>query len=218
MKVDFQGPLRPPAGARDILLVRHGSADPPAPDGLINGRSDPPLNARGREQAAAVARRLAGEPVAAVFSTPLVRAAQTAAAVGAEHGIAPVVLEQFNEIYLGEWEGHGIHARGAAADPEFVAMMSAQRWDVIPGAEPTDVFAARVRAGIEAIADAGADGAPTVAVTHAGVIAEVLRQITGSQPFAFLLSANGSISRVMRLPGGRWQLLAFNDTAHLPAG
>lgn len=215
MKVDFQGPLSPPPGARDILLVRHGSADPPAPDGLIRGRSDPPLNARGREQAAAVARRLAAEPVGAVFATPLVRAAETAAAVGAVHGIEPVVLEQLNEVYLGEWEGHGIHARGAAADPEFVAMLRAQRWDVIPGAEPAGDLGARVRAGMEAIADAGRDGVTSVAVTHAGVIAEVLRQITGSEPFAFLMSANGSISRVMRLPDGRWQLIAFNDTAHL---
>jgi hypothetical protein len=29
------------------------------------------------------------------------------------------------------------------------------------------------------------------------------------------MSANGSVSRVMRLPDGRWQLIAFNDTAHL---
>ena len=75
-------------------------------------------------------------------------------------------------------------------------MLRAQRWDVIPGAEPADEFGARVRAGMEAVADAGADGVASVAVTHAGVIAEALRQITGSEPFAFLMSANGSISRV----------------------
>lgn len=199
------------------MLVRHGSADPPAPDGLIGGRSDPPLNARGREQAAAAAQRLAGEPVGAVFATPLRRAAQTAAAVAAGHGLEPVVVDELNEVYLGEWEGHGIHAHGTAADPEFVAMLRAQRWDVIPGAEPADDFGVRVRAGMEAVADAGADGVVSVAVTHAGVIAEALRQVTGSQPFAFLMSANGSISRVMRMPDGRWTLIAFNDTAHLTA-
>jgi len=152
-----------------------------------------------------------------VFSTPLVRAAETAAAVAAEHGIEPVVLDEFNEVYLGEWEGHGIHARGSAGDPEFVAMLRAQRWDVIPGAEPAGDFSARVRAGVEAVAAAGGDGGVTVAVTHAGVIAEVLRQITGSEPFAFLMSANGSISRVLRMPDGRWTLITFNDTAHLVA-
>jgi hypothetical protein len=39
--------------------------------------------------------------------------------------------------------------------------------------------------------------------------------VTGSRKFAFLYAENGSLTRLMRLPSGRWNLIAFNDTAHL---
>ena len=46
---------------------------------------------------------------------------------------------------------------------------------------------------------------------------------TGSRPFAFIHSDNGSISRLVHMPGGRLLLRSFNDTNHLavltgPAG
>jgi probable phosphoglycerate mutase len=218
VKVDFQRPFTAPDGAHEVLLVRHGAVDAPAPDGLIGGRSDPPLNARGREQAGAVAERLAGEQICALFTTPLRRTIETAAPILDRHDMDPVVVPELGEIFLGEWEGHGIHDRGARADPEFVAMMRVQRWDVIPGAEDQQAFAARVRDGIATVADAAVAGAVAVAVTHSAVIAEICRQATGSEPFAFLTSTNGSITRLVRMPEGHWLLLSFNETEHLRGG
>jgi probable phosphoglycerate mutase len=215
VKVDFQRALTAPEGAQEVLLVRHGACDPPAPDGLIGGRSDPSLNERGRGEAAAAAERLAGERVGAVFTTPLRRTAETAAPIVERHGLEPVVLPELVEVYLGEWEGHGIHDRGSRGDPELTRVLSEQRWDLIPGAEPGDVFAERVRAGIERVADAAPDGAVSVAVTHSAVIAEFCRQITGSEPFAFLHNTNGSLTRLFRMPDRRWVLISFNETTHL---
>jgi 2,3-bisphosphoglycerate-dependent phosphoglycerate mutase len=215
VKVDFQRALTAPEGAQEVLLVRHGACDPPPPDGLIGGRSDPSLNERGRGEAAAAAERLAGERVGAVFTTPLRRTAETAAPIVERHGLEPVVLPELVEVYLGEWEGHGIHDRGSRGDPELTRVLSEQRWDLIPGAEPGDVFAERVRAGIERVADAAPDGAVSVAVTHSAVIAEFCRQITGSEPFAFLHNTNGSLTRLFRMPDRRWVLISFNETTHL---
>jgi probable phosphoglycerate mutase len=215
VKVDFQRALTAPEGAQEVLLVRHGACDPPAPDGLIGGRSDPSLNERGRGEAAAAAERLAGERVGAVFTTPLRRTAETAAPIVERHGLEAVVLPELVEVYLGEWEGHGIHDRGSRGDPELTRVLSEQRWDLIPGAEPGDVFAERVRAGIERVADAAPDGAVSVAVTHSAVIAEFCRQITGSEPFAFLHNTNGSLTRLFRMPDRRWVLISFNETTHL---
>lgn len=211
MKVDFQRTLALPPGASELILVRHGSVDPPshAAD-LIAGRSDPPLNARGKAQASAVCRRLAALPGAPIFASPLRRTTQTVAGAGRD----ATVLDALTEVYLGEWEGYGIATRGAAADPEFVAMMQAQRWDLIPGAEAADVFAARVDGVLNELAGAARDGV-VVAVTHAGVIGEMCRQVTGSEPFAFLSCANGSVTRIARMPEGRWTLLSFNETWHL---
>lgn len=217
VKIDFQRAMTAPPGAREVVLVRHGACDPPAPDGLINGRSDPSLNERGREEAAAAGERLARESVAAVFISHLRRTEETAAAILARHPLEPAVAEDIGEIYLGEWEGHGIHTRGASGDPELARVFAEQRWDLVPGAEPMDGWAARVRRGIEAAADAGSDGKVVVAVTHSAVIAEFCRQITGSDPFAFLLNSNGSLTRVMRMKSGEWKLLSFNDTEHIHA-
>jgi len=215
VRIDFQAQFAPPPGAADVLLVRHGSCDPPAPGGLIDGRSDPGLNAAGRAQAEAVADRLGREPIAALFATPLRRTRETAAPLAERAGIAAVVVPQLNEVFLGDWEGHEIHRRGATGDPEFAAMIEAGRWDVVPGAEPAGEFAARVRSGLDAVGDAAGDELPAVAVTHSAVLAQLLSQITGARPFAFLGCANGGITRVVRMPDRGWTLVSYNDTSHL---
>jgi probable phosphoglycerate mutase len=215
VKIDFQRALTAPPGAHEVILVRHGACDPPAPDGLIAGRSDPGLNERGRAEAAAAGERLRREPVAAVFASHLRRTTETAAPIAAPFELEPTVLEDLGEIYLGEWEGHGIHDRGSRGDPELAQVFAEQRWDLVPGAEDLDGFGVRVRRGIEAVADAAGDGSVAVAVTHSAVIAEFLRQITDAEPFAFLHNTNGSLSRVIRLPDRRWILASFNDTEHV---
>lgn len=215
VKVDFQRALTAPPGAHEVVLVRHGACDPPPPDGLIDGRSDPSLNERGMAEAAAAAERLRETPIAAAFATPLRRTTETAAAILAGHEVDAVVLPDLVEVYLGEWEGHGIHDRGSRGDPELVRVLTEQRWDLIPGAEAGEVFAARVRRGIEQVADAAGDGTVALAVTHSAVIAELCRQVTGSEPFAFLHNANGSLTRLFRMPDKRWILVGFNETAHL---
>ena len=73
--------------------------------GVFRGRSDVALNERGLAQAAGVAESLAGEPLVAVYSSPMVRALDTARAVAARHGLEPVVDRAFNNIDLGEWQG-----------------------------------------------------------------------------------------------------------------
>lgn len=216
VKIDFQRALTAPEGAQEVLLVRHGACDPPATVGdLIGGRSDPSLNERGQREAAAVTQRLGDFNIGAVFATPLRRTGETAAATAAGHGLEATVLPDLVEVYLGEWEGPGIHDRGSRGDAEFVRMMREQRWELIPGAEPAAEFAARVRRGLEQVADAVGDGEVAVAFTHSAVIAEALRQVTGSEPFAFLHNANGSFSRLFRMPDRRWVLVSFNETDHL---
>jgi 2,3-bisphosphoglycerate-dependent phosphoglycerate mutase len=216
VKIDFQRALAAPEGAREVILVRHGACDPPATVGdLIGGRSDPSLNERGLKEAAALTAKLSGLDIGAIFATPLRRTSETAAATAAATGLAPEILDDLVEVYLGEWEGPGIHERGARGDAEFVRVMREQRWELIPGAEPAVEFAARVRRGLERVGDAASDGKVAVAFTHSAVIGECLRQVSGSEPFAFLLNANGSYSRLYRMPDRRWVVASFNETDHL---
>ena len=92
-------------------------------------------------------------------------------------------------------------------------MWAEERWDVIPGAEPAETFAARTGA------PSGGSRRPypdqrVAVVVHGGVIAVVLAMATGSRPFAFLGADNASISRLVITPH-RWVLRTYNDTAHL---
>jgi broad specificity phosphatase PhoE len=89
-----------------LLLVRHGETDTNR-DGLGLGRGDPPLNAAGERQAAAAARRLlAWGEVAAVYTSPLLRARQTAERIAATLGVALAEpLDALAEMDVGEFEG-----------------------------------------------------------------------------------------------------------------
>jgi probable phosphoglycerate mutase len=94
-------------------------------------------------------------------------------------------------------------------------MFAEESWNVLPNAEPMEEFAARVRRGVLDIVEAMAPNTTVVSFSHAGTIAELCRQATGSRPFAFVAPENTSISRLIVGPDGRWKLRSFNDVAHL---
>jgi 2,3-bisphosphoglycerate-dependent phosphoglycerate mutase len=216
VKVDFQRPFSPPDGAREVLLVRHGSTGAPLENAPPPGTGGASLSDVGRAQADAVATRLADAPIAAVVVSSLRRTHESAAPLVSARGLRPLELADLREVELGDWEHGELSRRAARADQEFRRVLSEQRWDVIPNAERADVFADRVRRGLAAAADAGGDAeGPVVVFTHGGVIAEACHQVTGSEPFAFLVVGNGSLTRLVRLENGRWMLLGFNDLAHL---
>ena len=202
-----------------MVLIRHGAsaaAVPGEPFPMVLGRGDPPLSPEGEAQALAVADRLVAEPLARLFVTPLRRTAETAAPLAQRTGLEPEAIEDLCEVHLGEWEGGELRIRVARGDELAQRLAREERWDLIPGAEPMDAFGARVRAGLERVVAATGPGATAAAVVHGGVIGEACRQATGSRPFAFIHSDNGSVTRLVVLGDGRWLLRSFNDIAHLP--
>ncbi|HEV2784082.1 MAG TPA: histidine phosphatase family protein [Actinophytocola sp.] len=211
-----QARFTPPPGSTELLLVRHGESAP-ARRGhtfpLVDGLSDPDLAPEGREQAERVADRLCVAKIDHVYVTPLRRTSQTAAPLVERLGMTPKVEPGLREVYLGEWEG-GLFRQKVAENGETAKRLwTEQRWDVIPGAEPAEEFAARVREAIERLAAAHPD--ETVAVfTHGGVIGQALAHAARSRPFAFVGADNASISHLVITPEV-WILRRFNDTAHL---
>ena len=213
-----QRPFRAPAGATEVILVRHGAsavAFPDRPFPLVGGQSDPGLAPEGEAQAEALVDRLAAEPLAGLFVTPLRRTQQTAAPLAARLGLEPVLVPELTEVRLGDFEGGEWRIRAANGDPLVARVFAEERWDVIPNAEPMDDFARRVRTGIEKVVESAGADAVVAAVSHGGVIAELCHQATGSRPFAFMFVDNASLTRLVVLPDGRWVLRSFNDTAHL---
>jgi 2,3-bisphosphoglycerate-dependent phosphoglycerate mutase len=205
-----------PPGATDLLLVRHG-ASAAYVDGtsfpLVDGQGDPPLSAEGVAQAVEVCARLAATGVDAIYVTTLRRTGQTAAPLAARLGQPALVEPDLREVHLGAWEGGIFRKNVADGHPISLRMLAEERWDVIPGAEPSAALAGRVQMAIERIAAAHA-GQRVAAFTHGGVIGQVLALASGSRPFAFLGAENASISRLV-ITGDRWVVRGFNDTAHL---
>jgi 2,3-bisphosphoglycerate-dependent phosphoglycerate mutase len=211
-----QARFQPPPGSTEFLLVRHGESAP-ARRGqrfpLVDGLSDPDLAPEGREQALRVADRLSVAKIDHIYVTTLRRTVQTAAPLVERLGMTPTVEAGLREVFLGEWEG-GLFRQMVAENGELAQRLwTEERWDVIPGAEPADAFADRVREAVERLAAAHPD--ETVAVfTHGGVIGQVLAHAARSRPFAFIGADNGSISQVVITPR-TWIIRRFNDTAHL---
>ena len=207
-----------PPDATEVVIVRHGASAVAIPGerfALVLGRGDPELSPEGRVQAEAVGRRLAADPPAAVFVTPLQRTVQTAAPLVERTGLEATVVDDLIEVSMGEWEGGEFRIRAHRGDPVVLRALHEERWDVIPGGEPMDAIAARVRAGVETIVARTGPGATAAAFLHGGIIGEICRQATGARPFAFIHADNGSISRLVVLGDGRWLLRSFNDVAHL---
>lgn len=154
------------AGCNEVLLVRHGETDANA-TARFQGRADTRLNDRGRAQSRALAAELRGEGLRALYSSPLLRALETARILGAACGLEPVLDERLVEADAGAWTGRLIadiiageraeYARWRAADPTFR----------FPGGESVAEQAQRIAA---ALADVAAGPLPALVVTHGGTI------------------------------------------------
>ncbi|HWH95620.1 MAG TPA: histidine phosphatase family protein [Baekduia sp.] len=207
-----------PGNATEVLLVRHGASQdavPGEPFEMLEGHADPALSPIGEQQAQAVCARLAQAPPDALFITSLRRTAQTAAPLVESTNLEPTVIPDLSEVRLGEWEGGELRVRTAKGDPLVAKIFDEQRWDIIPGAEPAEEFAARVRSGLNLVVEITGPGRVAAAVVHGGVIGELARQATNAPRLAFIHAENTSVSRIVVFDDGRWLLRSFNDTSHL---
>ena len=93
------------AGFPGVLLARHGETDDNREPIRVQGFMDTPLNDTGREQAAALAARMADTELASVWASDLSRARETAEIVGAAVGLEVALDERLREGYRGRWEG-----------------------------------------------------------------------------------------------------------------
>jgi len=200
--------------AKRLVLVRHGDLGE-GYRGRYVGRTDLPLAAEGRRQAAAMAGELGRIEGAHILCSPLLRARETAEiALGKEAAFS--VDDDLREIDFGRWELMNF-AQIVAADPAAVESWAALEDDfTFPGGESIGAFRKRVGAVAGRIA---ADRAETVvAFTHGGVIRLIVCHFLGLDYRRYLLFdvRPGSISEIA-IEGGKGVLTRLNDRCHLEA-
>jgi broad specificity phosphatase PhoE len=154
--------------AADLLLIRHAESTWNA-TGRWQGHGDPPLSARGREQAEALARALARLTPALVVTSDLARAVATGDPIArALAGVAPRCVG-LRELDVGSWTGL-TRAQIVARDPDALARFESGAEDApAGGAETRAALAKRVREALARLPGLGT-ASPIAIVTHLGVI------------------------------------------------
>ncbi len=87
-----------------LYIIRHGQTDWNIAK-KIQGRQDIPLNERGHFQAQCLGKAMENRPITAVFSSPQIRAMETAIAVASPAGVPVIPVRDLMEINYGVWEG-----------------------------------------------------------------------------------------------------------------
>src|SRR5690349_21569903 len=139
-----------------ILLARHGETDWNR-EGRWQGHSDQPLNATGLLQAQALARRLAREQIDALYTSDLLRAPQTAAAVDREAGLEPIPTSGLREVDVGDL-AELKRAAGAERFPGWYARWREESLYAYPCGEQFADQGDRALAAFDRIADRHAGG------------------------------------------------------------
>jgi alpha-ribazole phosphatase len=196
----------------DLWLVRHGETAWNR-ERRFQGARDVELSARGREQAAALARALSGHRFAAVYTSPLGRTRETAAACGEVLGLVPTEAPDLREVGLGDWEGMTVDAVVERDRDRYWRWLTTPAESPPPGGEPMEGFQRRVTRALHGLAARHREDA-VLAVTHGGAIAVALCHCLGLGLNALwrLRIENTSVTR-LRWPAGRLHVL--NDTRHL---
>ncbi len=203
-----------PADATCLYLIRHGESLWNR-EGRWQGWQDPPLTEAGWFQAARLSLRFTREPLAAVYSSPLRRALDSARVLALPHGLAVQVVTALREKAQGEWEGRTT-AEIQARDPEaYLAWRRNPAADPIPAAESLAALQQRALAALGLIARRH-PGETVAVVTHGAWIKAVLLGVLGAplDHLHRLVQANAAVNRLDHA-GGRYAVRSVNDTCHL---
>lgn len=208
-------------GSTEIYLIRHADALPGADEVVDGGYDDQPLSELGRRQSLALAQRMKEIPVAALYSSPVKRAWQTASFIGDALGLEVCVDEELREVDLQpapyllahlEPEERAIAVRAYLRDIE-AAALRVGIWSQIPGCESSAMLRTRLTLAVNRIAGQYL-GKRIAIVTHTGAINAYIAASLGLERDFFFPASNTSIS-VMRVKGKQHLLIRLNDIAHL---
>lgn len=207
----WRGSSEPPTR---FVLLRHGQTRRSV-DRAYSGRGDLPLTEAGEAQAALAAKRLGSlDGVAAVISSPLRRAIQTAEPVAAQLGLPVTVHTGLIESDYGEWESLTF-AEAATRDPDLHAGWLRDTSVAPPGGESLDAVHRRVRRARDELITAHA-GSTIVVVSHVAPVKILLAMALDAWPSVlFRLHLDLASVSIAEFFSDGAAVRLVNDTSHL---
>ena len=198
-----------------VYVVRHGQTDWNK-EGRIQGGTDNPLNATGREQAATMGRLMAEVKVDTVYVSSHQRARQTAEVF---QGRTPVVpMDELRERFFGKFEGAN------DKDAAIVADWNKRRFtwaDDMEGGETLESQSRRAESALKAIRDKHANGGTVVIVGHGGINPLLVSHLIGVPPQEGASAINQSNDEIYRIElpkngaSAIWKLIPRNRLGEL---
>lgn len=198
-----------------VFLVRHGATQLSAEDRFA-GAVDVLLSDEGREQAQRLGERLAGEPIAAVYASPMKRTIETARLLAMPHALEVQPMDALREIDHGRWEGR------SRAEVENAFAVEYQRWEDDPytfapdGGESGLQVTARALPALLQLVEKHPSQTFAV-VSHKATIRLLLSSLLGFDPRRYRdrLDQNPAALNVIDFKtSAHARLTLFNDVSH----
>lgn len=195
-----------------IYLVRHGETEANV-TGVLQGQSDVALNENGKQQALLVGKRLKNKHFDVIFSSDLSRAAVTAQAIAGNREIFYTPL--LREWDLGEWVGL-TWSQVTEKFPEEVRLFESGSLEaLVSGGESRREFYERAEKVIQWLISEH-KGKEILCVSHGGLLRAIFAAAAGESGLKSVRTDNTCICSLKYFHhNGTWQLVSWNDTAHL---
>lgn len=196
-----------------LLLIRHGVTDWNVAK-KWQGHADIPLNETGHQQAAALAKRLAGWPLTAVISSDLQRCTQTAVPIAAAHNLQPTFDPLWRERDVGDFSGFTTDE----AKIRFPELWQNNYTGLVdpPNGESSTALLWRTISAYEKVL-ATHPGQMVAVISHGGTLHALIAHLIGlnnGEHGRFSLRGNTGLSVVEVTTRGAY-LTRLNDTSHL---
>ena len=199
-----------------IFLVRHGETDWNQTH-RFQGRIDIPLNQEGKNQARALALKLKDEPLIAIYSSPLIRAVETARLIKEFHPSTPLLEEEgLTEMDLGEFDGMEVAYWSAHYQDFFETWRSTPGRLRMPGGESLQEVQIRAIDTLERVTELHPTGSTLLLCSHNFVNRTILCHALGFPLDRFReVQQDTATLNIVYKQGQRLWTELVNDLSHL---
>lgn len=199
-----------------VYLIRHGETEWNQNTPGYCGWSDIALNQKGIQQAEALGKRFAGDPIQAVISSDLIRAQRTAETIAATAGVEVTADPRFRELNYAEWEGKSPEDLRAEDPDRYRAWLENPSEYAPRGGETLDDLLDRSAPAVQEWAERYASQA-IVVVSHKTTVRVLVCWAMGVplNTIRRIHQQNAAIN-ILEITGDQRAVNCVNDTCHLP--